>query len=451
MRLVPAPTFRLALLAALAAGLVNVPAASSADPASATQQVRTALAVGPVADSTATAQLRSAADAARRNAGLDPLFHRGAYGTNATRIATAALNGDPSPDAPGDNAPFVHTTGFAYDLTYQAALSSSIAAVVSAAREVLRYPMHTDGGWSVVSSRGSDGSIRYGVALVVGWPNPTMSRTSGCSTAGYCWSNGGLNPHLPWTRNTVKWYLSTSNLPAAGESLVKSAIAKLNAVRGVGAHVVYGGKTSVTSPTSTRRFVIRFGSGCSSSAALGCTTTSTQGTYRMVFQARTILTLSRYRANPSTTWWTGTIMHEIAHGMGLGHYDSTYGGTYQLMRWANGPDYIKTGDANGLRAIAKPGALSASVSARATTSGAYSLVVRTANAGLGGIRAIRTQCTDASGAWRTVGLIAGTYDTKSANRTVGSFDPPAGSSRKCRAIVRSKTSVVYTGSITVRG
>lgn len=451
MRLATASTFRLALLAAVAAGMLNVPAASSADPAPATQQVRTPMAVGTTTDSAASAQLRTAADKVRRDSGLDPLFYRGAYGTNATRIATAALNGDPSPDAPGDRAPFVHTTGFAYDFTYSAAVTASITAVVNAARNVLQYSLHTDGGWSVVTSRAADGTIRYGVALVVGWPNPTMSRSSGCSTAGYCWSNGGLNPHLPWTRNTVKWYLSTSNLPAAGESLVKRAIAKVNAVSRFGAHVVYGGKTSATAPSSTRRFVIVFGSGCTSGSALGCTTTSTQGTYRMIFQARTIITLSRYRANPSTTWWTGTLMHEIAHGTGLGHYDRSYGGSYQLMRSANGPDYIRTGDANGLRALAKPRSLSVSVSARTTKPGAYSLVVRTANAGLGGIRAIRTQCTDASGAWRTVGLVAGTYDTKAAYRTVGSFDPPAGSTRKCRAIVRSKASIRYTGSITVRG
>lgn len=404
----------------------------------------------PVVDNDATAALHDAADAVRASAGVDALYQRSAYASNAKRIATAALTTS-SIAAPGDDAPMVFVAGTATDLTYHSSVRSSISTVVSAAREVLSYPLHTDGGWSVVTKRLSDGSIRYGVGLVVGWPDPHLSRSSGCSSTGYCWSNGGLNPHLPWTRNTVKWYLSTSNLPAAGESLVKAAIAKLNAVSGLGAHLVYGGKTSVTGPTSTRRFVIRFGSGCSSSSALGCTITSTQGTYRLVFQAQSIITLSRYRANPSTTWWVGTLMHEIAHGTGLGHYDSTYNGSYQLMRSANGPDYVRSGDANGLRRVAPAGRLSASLTPKATSSGAFSLVVRTANTGLGGVRAVRTQCTDAAGAWRTVGLASGTWDTRATNRAVGAYDPPAGVTRYCRAIVRSKTAVVTTAGVAVHG
>jgi hypothetical protein len=359
------------------------------------------------------------------------------------------MNGS-TPAPPGDNAPMAYLAGTTTALTYDLAVADATAAVVRASYEVLRYPMHTDGGWSVVSKRLADGRIRYGVALVVGWPNPNVARTSGCSAAGYCWSNGGLNPHLPWTRNTVKWYLSTSNLPSAGESLVKSAIAKLNAVPGFGAHVVYGGKTTVTGPTSTRRFVVVFGSGCSGTGALGCTITSQQGTYKMVFQAKTIITLSRYRANPSTTWWTGTLMHELGHGMGLGHYDSTYNGSYQLMRWADGPDTIKSGDMNGLRDVAPGGAVSGVLTPRRTTGG-YDLVVRTANSGLGGVRAVRTQCTDAAGAWQTVGLAAGTWDTRSTERKVGTYAPPKGASRSCRAIVRSKTDTYTTPRVTVTG
>jgi hypothetical protein len=346
MRLVSPAALRTAVALALAAGVQAAPAVRAAAPALSPAAAPTSTTAS--VDLGSTARLHDAADDVRRDAGLDPLFRRGAYVTNADRIATAVMNGS-TPAPPGDNAPMAYLAGTTTALTYDLAVADATAAVVRASHEVLRYPMHTDGGWSVVSKRLADGRIRYGVALVVGWPNPNVAKTSGCSAAGYCWSNGGLNPHLPWTRNTVKWYLSTSNLPSAGESLLKSAIAKLNAVPGFGAHVVYGGKTTVTGPTSTRRFVVVFGSGCSGTGALGCTITSQQGTYKMVFQAKTIVTLSRYRANPSTTWWTGTLMHELGHGMGLGHYDSTYNGSYQLMRWADGPDTIKSGDMNGLR------------------------------------------------------------------------------------------------------
>lgn len=426
--------------AVLAAAVVSTPSAPAAAAVATTST--------PVADDSASAALHAAADDVRAANGLDALYLRSAYASNAKRIATAALT-TTSIAGPGDDAPMVWVAGTATDLTYWASVTASIQSVVTAATGVLRYPLHTDGGWSVVTKRLADNRIRYGVALVVGWPTPHVSKSSGCSSSGYCWSNGGLHPHLPWTRNTVKWYLSTSGLPAAGESLVKSAISKLNAISGLGADLRYGGKTSVTAPTSTRRFVIRFGSGCTSGSALGCTITSTQGTYRMVFEAETIVTLARYNANPSTTWWVGTLMHEIAHGTGLGHYDGAYAGTYQLMRSANGPDFVKSGDANGLRVVAPAGRVSASLTAKAATAG-YALVVRTANSGLGGVRAIRTQCTDSAGTWKTVGLAAGTWDTRAASRTVGTYDPPAGATRYCRAIVRSKTGVVTTSSVTVR-
>ena len=433
---------------ALAVAAFLAPAA----PVRAPETVKAAVATTstPLLDTTTTSSLRATADRARRDAGLETLYPRSAYTTDAARIATAAMNGT-AVTPPGDDAPFTYVAGTATDLDYSWSVDSGIAAVVDAARTVLRYPLHTDGGWAVMTKRLTDGRIRYGIALVVGWPNPTMSRTSGCSTSGYCWSNGGLNPHLAWTRNTVKWYLSTSNLPSAGESLVKSAIAKINAVSQMGAHVVYGGRTTVTAPTSTRRFVVVFGSGCSSAYALGCTITSTQGTYKMVFQARTIVTLSRYRANPSTTWWTGTLMHEMAHAMGLTHYDSAYNGSYQLMRTANGPDYIRSGDANGLRRVAPGGHVSASLAPRRTSLRTYDLAVKTANSGLGGIRAIRTQCTDAAGAWQTVGLAAGTWDGRTAERVVGSFTPPSGARRWCRAVVRSKTGLYTTTSVAVSG
>ena len=403
----------------------------------------------PAVDGGASLRLRDAADRSRRAGGQESLFRRTAYMSNATRIAKAALAGT-AVTPPGDDAPYTYVTGTASDLTYGLAVGNSIDRIVEAAEGVLRYPLHTDGGWSVVAARGADGRIGYAVALVVGWPAPAVSASRGCGN-GYCWANSGLHPHLPWTRNTVKWYLSTSNLPAAGESLVKTAIARVNAVSRFGAHLVYGGKTTATGPTATRRFVVVFGSGCSSRDALGCTITSTQGTYRLIFQAKSIVTLSRYRANPSPTWWIGTLMHEITHGTGLGHFDSTYNGSYQLMRSANGPDDIRAGDVNGLRRVAPGGRVTAVLTARPSLTGRYALVVRTANSGLGGIRAIRTQCTDASGVWRTAGLVSGRYDTRATDRVVGSYDPPAGATRSCRAIVRSKTGVYTTRGVAVRG
>jgi hypothetical protein len=446
MRLAPLRTIvAVALLGATAA-----PAAAADRVGVALAPAAVALTGTPAADTAATGRLHTRADAVRSAHGQQALFSRSAYAGNAKLIATAVMNGV-TPSPPGDDAPIAYLGGTATDGTYTASVDAAITAVLNAATAVLAYPMHTDGGWYVVTKRLADGRIRYGVALVVGWPSPNVSRAKGCSAAGYCWSNGGLNPHLPWTRNTVKWYLSTAGLPSAGESLLKAAIAKVNAVAGFGAHVVYGGRTTATGPTSTRRFVVVFGGGCTQTSALGCTITSTQGTYKMVFQAKTIVTLSRYRANPSPTWWTGTLMHEIGHAMGLGHYESSYGGTYQLMRSANGPDFVKNGDTNGLRDVAPAGGLSAYVTAKPRSTGGYTLVVRTANSGLGGVRAVRTQCTDAHGAWQTTGLIAGTYDTRATNRTVGAFTPPRGATRSCRAVVRSKTAVMTTKSVAVRG
>ena len=451
MRVHTGSLVRVVLVGLVGLGIHAAPVPQAAPPARtqapSTVPVAVATTSTPLVDTTTTGRLRAAADAVRRNAGLETLFARAAYVTHATRIATAALNGQ-TVTPPGDDAPISYVSGTTTDVSYAGAVDGGIDAVVHAATTVLRYPLHTDGGWSVVTKRLADGRLRYGVALVVGWPNPTMSRRSGCSTTGYCWSNGGLNPHLPWTRNTVKWYLSTANLPSAGESLVRTAIAKLNAVPGFGAHVVYGGRTTATAPTASRRFVVVFGSGCSTANALGCTITSSQGAYKMVFQAKSIVTLSRYRANPSTTWWVGTLMHEIAHGMGLGHYDAAYNGSYQLMRSANGPDFLRAGDVNGLRKVAPGGVVRATVAPRRSLLG-WALAVRTTNSGLGGIRSITTQCTDSAGTYRTVKSISGTYDGRPAERTVGVTTAPTSWTRYCRAVVRSKTRTYVSPRVAV--
>ena len=398
----------------------------------------------PAMDHSATIALHTRADATRRATGREPLVARAAYASAASRAAVALAQSKPVV-LPSDNAPTAYYSGVTIPEFYDLTINAAIDSVVSAAHAVLAYPLHTDGGWSVVTRSLSDGRVAYGVVLVVGWPDPAVSTGSGCSTSGYCWTNRGLNPHLPWTRNTVTWYLSTSHLPSAGESLLKTAIANLNKISNFGADLRYGGKTSDTGPTSAHRFVVVWGS-CGTASALACTTNGTQGTYRLIYQAKAVVSASRYAANPSSTWWVGTLMHEIGHGTGLGHFDGTYLGSYQLMRWAGGPDAIKAGDANGLRRVAPPGRISASV----RRSG-ISLVVRTANGGLGGIRTIRTQCTDGAGVWHTLAMVSGTYDGLAKDRTVGSYRPPTGATRSCRAVVTSKTSSYTTPSISVRG
>jgi hypothetical protein len=396
----------------------------------------------PAMDHTATGALHAAADAARRAAGRETLFTRSAYVDAASKVAVALIQSQPVV-LPGDHAPTAYYSGTTLPEFYDMTIEFAIETVVAQAHAVLAYPLHTDGGWSVVSKMRSDGLVGYGVALVVGWPDPAVPTGTGCSSSGYCWANGGLNPHLPWTRNVVTWYLSTSHLPSAGESLLKTAIANLDKVSRFGADLRYGGKTTDTGPTSAHRFVVVWGS-CGTSSALACTTDGTQGTYRLVYQAKTVVGAARYAANPSTTWWVGTLMHEIGHGVGLGHFDGTYLGSYQLMRWADGPDVIKTGDANGLRRMAPAGRISATLKRSGTA-----LVVTTANGGLGGIRKVTTQCTDAVGAWHTIASVHGTYDTRSTARRVGSYTPPAGTTRHCRAVVTSKTSSYTTVSITV--
>jgi hypothetical protein len=357
-------------------------------------------------------------------------------------MAVAAMNGT-TVAGPSDGAPAAFTYGVTPTAAFDGVVDAAISDVVDQMDAVLRYALHTDAGVAVVRQTIASGIERYGVALVAGWPAPAVSADSGCSANGFCWSQRGLNPHLPWTRNRVKVYLSTSGLPSAGPSLLKSAIAKLDAVSGVGADLAYGGTTGDTSPTPAHRFLVRWGGGCASSS-LACTSTTTQGTYHLIFQALTLVSPSHYAANPSTTWWTGTLMHELAHAVGLGHYNATYGGTYQLMRWAGGPDAIQHGDANGLRALDPSGLLAVSVRGRLNGTG-YDLVVRASNSGLGGVRAIRTDCLDSAGVWRALARIAGAWDSRTHEYAVGHVS----GSRICRAVVKSKARTAYSATVRI--
>lgn len=53
--------------------------------------------------------------------------------------------------------------------------------------------------------------------------------------------------------------------------------------------------------------------------------------------------------------WSATVRHELGHAAGLGHFDSRYKGSTQLMRWANKAPVssFKAGDLNGLRFFAR--------------------------------------------------------------------------------------------------
>jgi hypothetical protein len=218
----------------------------------------------------------------------------------------------------------------------------------------------------------------------------------------------------------------------------------LNRVPGLGADLVYGGRTADRVPTAAHRFLVLWGSGCTTANALACTVAGTQGTYHLVYQARTVVTAARYAANPDRAWWVGTLMHEIGHATGLGHFDGTYLGRGELMRWAGGPNTVEAGDANGLRRLAPPGRITASVRGRRTAGGARELVVRAANAGLGGLRSIRTDCLR-NGHWVTVATVSGRFDGVTAERVVGTV---AGGST-CRAVVRSKAAAYTTAAVVV--
>jgi hypothetical protein len=402
----------------------------------------------PVPDSTFITTLHADADTVRKSAHLDALYERTAYSQMASRVTASLVAGTTIP-RPGDDAPMSYLTGTSMPAYYQSSVDGAIDAVVDAAHAVLVYPLHTDAGWSVRGVVQSNGTIRWAVVLIVGWPDPATSSNSGCAVNGYCWSTRGLNPHLPWTRNTLTWYLSSSGLPVGAESLVKTAISRLNSVSGYGVDLAYGGRTTDTGPTAAHRFVIYWGSGCSSSTALACTLNGTQGTYHLIYQSRTIVNRARYLANSNGGWWIGTLMHEMSHASGLGHFDGGYLGTYQLMRWANGPNSVQVGDANGLRKVAPGGRVSASVRAVQTSVGSYDLVVTASNAGLGGLRSIVTQCTDTLGAWKTVATVTGRWDTRPASRTVGNVFSLVSGTKSCRAVVKSKTNTVTTSSISV--
>ena len=55
----------------------------------------------------------------------------------------------------------------------------------------------------------------------------------------------------------------------------------------------------------------------------------------------------------SLTAMTGVLRHEMGHTQGLAHFDTTSGGTYQMMRSSLDGSTYKSGDVNGFRELAR--------------------------------------------------------------------------------------------------
>jgi hypothetical protein len=76
--------------------------------------------------------------------------------------------------------------------------------------------------------------------------------------------------------------------------------------------------------------------------------------------------------------------------------------------------------------------------------------VLTKGDGLGGIRRLRVECTDAAHAWHTVASAAGTWDIRATVRTVSWTVPnTARYTASCRSVIASKTRWVASASRSV--
>jgi hypothetical protein len=404
----------------------------------------------PVVDGGLTAVLRSALDAHRSAAGLDPLFSRPAYQSQAAGMAKT-LAGGGSVRMPADGTPASWLTWTVPTATLASDNRDAANQLADALDTVLRYPLHTDGGWAVAVSY-ADGEARIGLAALVGWPDPAIGANRGCGS-GWCWEARGVNPHLPWTRNRLLVHLA-SGAPSAADSLVRSAIARINGVAGFGPDVVYGGRVSATSPGPGHRFLIRWesSSACGSSVR-GCTVTDYQGTYQLIFGARISIISGRYAADPNPERWIGTLAHELGHALGLGHYESSYGGSYQLMRSSSGPNAPQSGDAAGLRTLDRSGSLWTRVTADSDAYPSGSTVrmtVRTSSSGFGGVRSVAIQCVDRFGHVQTPVRRTGIWDIRGMSV---SFSWTAGEAPEyatsCRSLITSKASRAYSPWIPV--
>src|SRR5205085_9732239 len=113
----------------------------------------------------------------RRASGLETLYGRTGYLATARSIATSLVETQPI-KGPADSAPIAYLGGVTAPDIYDSVVATAIDSVVQSANAVLAYRLHTDGGWAVVTKTLPSGSIRYGVALVVGWAAPFVPTTT---------------------------------------------------------------------------------------------------------------------------------------------------------------------------------------------------------------------------------------------------------------------------------
>jgi hypothetical protein len=422
----PARPWRLVARVALAvATIVAVPTATLGAP-------------GPLGGATRAADpagtLLAALDRARAAHGREPLFPRADYAERARAAVSSVAEGANVP-VQVDGAALVSAVVPGHDT---GAVEHAMAGVVARLDRVLASELYTDAGVAVAKVATSRGDRSVAVA-VVGWPRPARVTEAGCSVAGYCWGNRGLNRHLPWTRNRIEVRLSTANLPAGAAAVVRAGIVRLNQVPGLGADVVLAGTTPHTAPAGDHRFVVAFGSQASCGAGiLACARPFVYGDGQVHAGA---ITLVRTRWDPrQAELWTGTVAHELGHLLGLTHYDARRADGYQLMSRHARTNVVRSGDAAGLRAIAPPGALATSmrlVSSVVTVGGHATAVVRASSDGLGGVRSVGVECY-AGGRWTGVARVGGVFDSREREHVLSWAVSAGPALRWCRSVVTNK-------------
>jgi hypothetical protein len=405
-------------------------------------------------DPVASGQLRAAFDEARTAAGFGPYFTRPNFQAAAVRDALALANGLDVTSGP-DQGHGLIASGTASPDTVDRRISGMIGNLAA----VNQIADLTDGGWSVATRVVDANTIAIGMAVWDGVPQPPVGRSAGCTTTGgFCWRSYGLNVHLPWIRNRLRWYVSTSGLTTYRLRVARRALAMVNAIPGIGLDVAYGGRTTALGATTGRRFVLRWmttGRACGSTVPRACFRPgSVDGEYNSgTIQVRA----NAMRATSANLDdWTAVLAHELLHSLGLAHYDAVYSGHYQLMRSVAGALAPQLGDRRGADRMARPGRLSASLtlpSVAVPAGGTVVASVRTASDGLGGVRSISIECTDSGGVYRIRSTVSGVWDiaprTTSTPWTV-SADETAPYTAMCRALVRSKGSSVTSAPATVQ-